>query len=71
MMKKIWGKKQRLAPYRNDARPKNADHAMQRIFVPMEDESCKDGYREWGNRVRREEKTEERELSSMRRVIGG
>jgi hypothetical protein len=33
---------------------------MQRIFVPMEDESYKDGYREWGNRVRREEKTEER-----------
>lgn len=28
----------------------------------MEDESCKDGYREWGNRVRREEKTEERKL---------
>jgi len=61
MMKKIWWKKQRLAPYRNAARPKNADHAMQRIFVPMEDESCKDGYREWGNSVRREEKIEKRE----------
>jgi hypothetical protein len=59
MIEKIWVKK-RLAPYRNAARPKNADRAMQRIFVPMEDESCKDGYREWGNRVRREQKTEER-----------
>jgi hypothetical protein len=54
MRKNMVNKKdKRLAPYHNAVRPKNADRAMQRIFVPMEDESCKDGYREWGNSEKR------------------
>lgn len=45
--KKEKAKRNTPGPFRN-AVTKNADRAMQRMFVPMEDESCKDGYREWG-----------------------
>jgi hypothetical protein len=44
-------KKMTPGPFHNAVRPKNADRAMQRMFVPMEDESCKSGYRNWGIRV--------------------
>lgn len=39
-------------PFRN-AVTKNADHAMQRTFVPMEDESVRMGIENWGNREKK------------------